>query len=187
MAVSYEPMRLIRTSGEGAPLMKHPSENASSTFKEGVPLTLVSGVAQECAFGAAEIVYGVSAEAGHNLTTDGTAEELSIATPPNMPLAKTIPIGAPIKDGTIACYAADGRNEFSIMLANGQVYTAAMLGATFGITKDATSGYWYLDNTDTTGDNEVVVVTGLDSSSPNSATLGARVFVQFISSLRAFS
>lgn len=187
MAVSYEPIRLIRSYGDGGALMKHPPEAATATFKEGVPVYLVTGNAAETTFAAAQTVYGVSAEAAHNLTTAGTAEELSVATPPNQSSAKTIPVGAPIKDGTLGVYAADGRNEFSIALKDGQVYASTMLGGTYGLTKDSSSGYWYLDNTDTTGDNAVAKVTGLDSSSPNSATLGARVFFQFIASLRAFA
>lgn len=185
MAVSYEPIRLYRVTGEGAPLVKHPPEAATQTFAQGVPLVLSSGNAQEAAFGGAEIVYGVSVEAGHNLAVAGTAEELSVATPPNQASAKTIPLGAPIKDGTIGVYAADGRNEFSIMLKDTQVYTAGMRGNTYGLTKDTT--YWYLDNTDTTGDNAVATVTGVDPSSPNTATGGARVTFIFKASLRAFA
>lgn len=186
MAVSYEPIRLYRVLGEGFPLIKHPPEAATQTCKQGVPMVLSSGNAQECAFGGAEIVYGVSVEAGHNLAVAATAEELSVATPPNQASAKTIPLGAPIKDGTIGVYAADGRNEFSVMLKDGQVFTAAMVGTTYGLTKDS-GGYWYLDNTDTTGDNAVATVTGLDSSSPNTVAGGARVSFIFKASLRAFA
>lgn len=186
MAVAYEPIRLYRTSGEGFPLMKTPPEAATQTFKVGVPIVLSSGNAQEAAFGGAEIVYGVSAEAGHNLAVAATAEELSVETPPNMPSAKVVPLGAPIKDGTLKVYAADGKNEFTIMLKDTQVYTAAMNGTTYGLTKDGSSGFWYLDNTDTTGDNAVAKVIGVDPSSPNTAAGGARVVFQFIPSLRAF-
>ena len=187
MAVSYEPFRLARTSGEGSPRMIREAEAATQTFKTGVPLVLSSGTVQEAAFAGAEIVYGVSTEDGHNLTTANTAEELSIGTPPNMASAKIIPVGAPIKDGKCGVYAADGRNMFSGMLKDGQVFTQAMVGATYGITKDATSGFWYVDNTDTTGDNEVVRIVGVDSSSPNTAAGGARVFFEFIAALRYFA
>jgi hypothetical protein len=185
MAVSYEPIRLYRVLGEGFPLVKTPPEAATQTHKEGVPVVLSSGNSQECAFGGAEIVYGVAITTGHNLAVAATAEELSVGTPPNQASAKIVPVGAPIKDGTISVYAADGRNEFSIMLKDGQVYTAAMRGGTYGLTKDS-GGYWYLDNTDTTGDNAVAVVTGVDSSSPNTAAGGARVTFVFKSTLRAF-
>lgn len=187
MAVSYEPIKLARSIGEGAPYMVGPPEGASKTFKDGVPVVLSSGLAQEAAFGGPEIVYGVSAEPAHNLAVAGTAEELSVASVPNMSSAKVIPMGAPIKDGTLRTYAANGDNRFSIMLKDGQVFTNAMIGGTFGLFKDGTSGYWYLDNTDTSGDNAVAVVAQVDPSSPNSATLGARVIFFFKDTLRAFA
>lgn len=184
--MAYEPIRLYRSMGEGFPLMKNPPEAATQTFVLGVPLVITAGAAQECAFGGAEIVYGVSAEAGHNLTVAGTPEELSIGTPPNMPLGRITPIGAPVKNGTVICYAANGLNEFSVSLFLGQVYTPAMIGVNYGLTKDGVTGFWYLDNTDVAGDNVVAKCTGVDSSSPNSATLGARVTFIFVAALRAF-
>jgi hypothetical protein len=186
MAVSYEPIRLYFSQGEGAPAHIRESEGASKTFKMGVPLVLSSGNLQECAFGGAEIVYGVSSEAAHNLTTANTAQETSYATPPNQASAKTIAVGSPIVDGKIGCYKANGANRFSIMLKDGQVFAQSMIGSTFGLTKDATSGFWYLDNTDTTGDNAVARCEGLDPSSPNTAAGGARVFFTFVSALRYF-
>lgn len=187
MAVAYEPIKLAYSHGEGFPAMIRESEGASKTFKIGVPLVLSSGNLQECAFGGAEIVYGVSSEAAHNLTAANTAEELSIETPPNQSSAKVIPVGAPIKDGKIGCYKANGSNVFSIMLKDGQVFAQSMIGSTFGLTKDATSGFWYLDNTDTTGDNAVAKCLGVDPSSPNTVAAGARVYFMFAASLRYFS
>jgi hypothetical protein len=187
MAVAYEPMRLVRSTGEGFPLMKRPPEGATKTFKFGVPIMLASGLATEVTFSGADIVYGVSSEAAHNLAVAATAEELSIETPPNQASAKVIPVGAPIKDGTIGCYAANGANEFSIMLKDGQVYTAALNGGTYGITKDGTTGFWYVDTAVTTGNSAVVQIIGLDSSSPNTVAAGARVFVRFLSTKRVFA
>lgn len=186
MAVSYEPIRLAYSQGEGAPAFIRESEGASKTFNQGVPLVLSSGHLQECAFSGAEIVYGVSSEPAHNYTTANTAQEDSIGAPLNQPNAKTIAVGTPIKDGKIGVYKANGLNVFSAMLKDGQVFTQAMVGATYGLTKDATSGFWYVDNTDTSGDNEVVTITGVDPSSPNSATLGARVYFTFVAALRQF-
>lgn len=186
MAVAYEPIRLARSVGEGAPRIVSPPEGATKTHKEGVPMVLSSGNAQEAAFGGPEIVYGVSIHVGQNLAVAGTAESISIGTAPNMASSAIIPIGAPIEDGYAHMYAADGRSTFYIMLKDGQVFTNAMVGGTYGLTKDATSGYWYLDNTDTSGDNAVAVVRGVDPSSPNTVALGARVLFQFLSTLRAF-
>lgn len=186
MAVSYEPIKLYRSTGEGAPKVVHPPEGATKTFKTGVPIVLASGLAQEAAFAGAEIVYGVANEPAHNLAVAGTAQELSVATPPNQPSAKTIPLGAPIVNGTLEVYAANSLNEFTIMLLAGQVFTNAMVGGTYGLTKDGTSGFWYLDNTDTSGDNAVADVRGVDPSSPNTAADGARVVFVFNPLLREF-
>ena len=186
MAVAYEPIRVARSVGEGAPRKVSPPEGATKTHKDGVPMVLSSGLAQEAAFGAAEIVHGVSIGPGSNLAVAGTAEELSLGAAPNMASSKIIPVGAPIKDGYSHMYAADGRTTFYIMLKDGQVFTNAMVGATFGLVKDGTSGYWFMDNTDTSGDNAVAVCRGVDPSSPNTVALGARVLFQFLAALRAF-
>ncbi len=185
--VSYEPIKLVRQmNGLGFPSMERASEAATQTFLTGAPLVLSGGHLQECAFGGAEVVYGVSAEPGHNLTVAGTKEEgYSEGTAPNQASSKIIPHGAWPKDGLIGVYRADGNNIFSIALKAGQVFTQAMVGTTYGITKDA-GGYWYLDNTDVAGDNAVATCIGVDDSAPNTATGGARVFFQFISTLRFF-
>lgn len=192
MAVTYGPITGVGVlSGQGTMRMDRHIEKASQTFKTGVPLTLTghSGTAAEAAFGGAEIVFGVSLEPGHNrgsAAVDPNNAERSEGSPPNQSAAIIHPAGAWPVDGRVGFYRADGENIFAIMLKDGQVFTNAMLGGTYGLVKDGTSGYWYLDNTDTSGDNAVAKVIGVDPNSPNSATLGARVFFQFIASLRAF-
>jgi hypothetical protein len=185
--VAYEPIKCVRTlSGLGFPSMERVGEVAAQTFVLGAPLVLNAGNLQECTFGGAEIVYGVSAEPGHNLTTANTAEEgYSEGHPQNQSSGKIIPHGAWPKDGKVGVYRADAQNIFSIALKAGQVFTQAMIGTTYGIVKDA-SGYWYLDNTDVAGDNVVATVIGNDDSAPNTVAGGARVFFQFISTLRFF-
>lgn len=192
MAVSYGPIMGVGViDGQGTMTMDRHIEKASQTFKQGVPLTLTghSGTAAECAFGGAEIVYGVSLEAGHNLSSaavDPANAEYSFGTPANQSSARIHPAGTWPVDGRVGFMRADGRNLFAIMLKSGQVFTTAMIGGTYGLTKDGTTGFWYLDNTDTTGDNAVAVVYDVDPNSPNSATNGARVFFQFAEALRAF-
>lgn len=187
--VSYEPIKAVRLlGGLGFPVMLRVPENALETFVIGAPLVMSGGYLQECAFGGAEIVYGVAAENAHYLATDGLASDgYSEGSPQNQPTAKIIPVGAWAKDGKIGIYAADGKTVFSAALKAGQVFTQAMVNTTYGITKDATSGFWYVDNTDVAGDNVVAKVLGVDDSAPNTTTGGARVFFQFLSTLRAFS
>lgn len=192
MAVTYGPIMGVGViDGQGMMNMDRIIEKASQTFKQGVPITLTghSGTAAECAFGGAEIVYGVSLEGGHNLASaavDPVNKEYSFGTPANQTAARIHPAGTWPVDGRVGFMRADGRNIFAIMLKDGQVFTNAMVGTAYGLTKDGTTGFWYLDNTDTSGDNVVAVVYGVDPNSPNSATLGARVFFQFAEALRAF-
>lgn len=188
--VSYEPIVAVRTlASQGAfPLMLRSPEAATQTFKIGVPCRVVSGYIQECTFAAADIVYGVSSEMAHNLTTAGTAQDESEGTPQNQVSAITTAVGAWPRDGNIGLYGANGQSVFSIALKTGQVFTQALIvpGTYYGLVKDTASGFWYLDNTDTSGNNNVANLLGVDPSCPNSATYGCRVFFQFIEAQRFF-
>jgi hypothetical protein len=186
--VSYEPIKAVRVLSSQAvtPQTIRELEAATQTFKLGVPLMLSAGNVTESTFTAASIIYGVSAEPAHNLATAGTAQDENEGSPPNMPLAVTTAIGAWIRDGRCSTYGANGQTVFSIALKLGQVYTSALLGGTYGITKDVTSGFWYIDSTVTTGNSAVAVIIGNDSSAPNTATGGARVFFTFAQSKRFF-
>lgn len=182
--MAFEPIRAVRVdTGPGFPQMDRFPEAASKTFKTGVPLTLASGFLQECAFSGADIVHSVSAEDAHNLSVAGTAQELSEGTPPNQPSAKITPIGAWMRDGNVGAYAANGKTIFSIKLNTGQTFSQALIasGVLYGLTKDATSGFWFLDTTDTSGNNAVARIVGVD---PGDNT---RVWIQFDASKRYFN
>lgn len=180
--MAYGPIVAVRTlSGVGFPAMQRAAEGASKTFKQGVPLVLNAGMLQECAFGGAEVVYGVSSEPAHNLTTADTAEPgYSEGTPVNQ-TGKIIPVGAWSKDGKIGCYLADGNNVFMVSLKSGQTFAQSyvLAGTYYGLTKDA-GGYWYLDLTDTAGDNAVAELVGGVSDDTT------KVLFRFASTLRYF-
>lgn len=186
--VSYEPIQAVRVTGsQGAtPTVTRQLEAATQTFQIGVPTILVSGYIQEATFLAAQIIYGVSNEHAHNLTVAGTAQDLSEGTPQNQASAIITPVGAWIRDGRCGVYNADGQNVFSIALKAGQVFAQSLLiaGTYYGLTKDSSSGFWYLDNTDTSGDNAVAELLGVDSSCPNTVAGGSRVFFRFAPALR---
>lgn len=188
--VSYGPIQIYNTiQGLGFPAMIRQREDATQTFKMGVPTKLVSGYIQECAFSAADVVYGVNAEKSHNLAAAGTAQDLSEGTPQNQPSAITTPVGAWIRDGKIGLYQANGNNVFSVSLKTGQVFTQALVlgpATLYRLIKDGTTGFWYLDNTLTGGNAGVANLLGMDPSSPNTTTGGCRVFFQFAEAQRAF-
>lgn len=187
--VAYEPIAIWRTEREGAPAMERFPEAATQTFKNGTPLTLASGYLAAAAFGGTEIVYGISTEPAHNLATSGTAAQLSEGTAQNQASSVITPVGAWIRDGKIGVYRANDENVFSISLKAAQVFTQALIvnpATLYGLTKDSTTGFWYLDNTDTSGDNAVAILLGVDPSCPNTAAGGCRVFFKFAPSKRFF-
>lgn len=188
--VAYEPIKIWNmNAGLGFPTMTREPEAATQTNKLGTPVKLVAGYLTEVDFVGADIVYGVTSEPAHNLATSGTAKQSSEDTPPNQTSAVITPIGAWMRDGNLGVYHADGNTVFSISLKAGQVFTQALITINttlYGLTKDATSGFWYLDNTDTAGNNAVAILLGMDPSSPNTAAGGCRVFFQFAPSKRFF-
>lgn len=190
--VNYEPCKPYRTiaGGSGVPQQMRLAEDATQTYKEGVPLMFVSGVLQECAFSSADIVVGFSAERGHNLTTADTAEAgYSEGTARNQASSRIIPPGAWMKDGKCGVFIADENTIFSIALKATQTFSNALLvaGTLYGITKDSTSGFWYLDTADTSGNNAVLELIGMDPSSPNTSAGGCRVLVRVAAAKRYFN
>jgi hypothetical protein len=189
--VTYEPMKAVRqqAGGMGVPTMKRELEAATQTFQIGVPLMLTAGYITEFSASGANIVYGVSYEPAHNLTTAGTGQNENEGSPVNQPNAVTTAIGAWIKDGRCGLYEANALNVFSIVLAATQVFTQALLvaGTLYGMTKDATTKLWYMDTTVTSGNSAVLQLLELDPSCPNTAAGGCRVLVQFAAAKRYFA
>jgi hypothetical protein len=188
-AVNYEPVNAayVTAGGTHVPETRRLPEKAGKTFKQGVPLVFNGGYVEEATFGSAQLVIGFSQEPGHNLASDGVSNDAVVnhGAARNMPSSKIIPVGAWFSDGRCGVYIANSLTVFSIALKAGQVFTQAMVGGTYGLVKDNTSGFWYLDNEDTSGDNAVAEVIGVDSSAPNTASGGARVFFRIIPSKRA--
>ena len=185
----YEPIKFVKLQGQGGmPAVLRAPEAATQTMKIGTPIELTSGYAQEANFGGTELVYGVSMEAGHNLAVAGTAQQSSEGTPQNQPSAVTTPVGAWMRDGKLGIYLANGVNVFSAMLLDGGVFVQSLVSSTrYALVKDGTTGFWYVDNTSSgTNDEHAVNILAVDPSSPNSATLGARVWFMFAPAARYF-
>lgn len=189
MAVSYEPMKHVRSAGgTGFPKTKREGEGATQTFNLGVPTMLSSGNLVELTTAADNLVYGVNYEPPHNLTTANTSQELSEAKPPNQPSGVTTPVGAWVRDGKLGVYLANSENVFSIMMKDGQTFAQADLvaGTKYGIVKDATTGFWFLDETIVAGNAIKLTLLGVDPSSKNTVADGARVWVMFATGERYF-
>jgi hypothetical protein len=102
-------------------------EKASQTFKKGVPLVLNGGYLEEAGATPSTIAY-ISAQAGRNGATDGV----------EMCLAYRVVAG----DQWRVAF------EDSLAIADN--------GGVYGIVKDATTGYWFVDDADS-GDQVFVV------------------------------
>lgn len=189
--VSYEPIQIWNSDqGLGFPAMDRVVESATQTFKRGAPLTLSSGFLIEAAFSSADIVYGIATEDAHNLATSGVAVQSSQGTPQNQASAVITAPGAWPIDGKIGIVKANATNIFSIALKATQVFTQALIvnpATIYGLTKDTASGFWYLDTTDTSGNNAVATLLGVDPSCPNTSAGGCRVFFKFVAAARFFA
>lgn len=175
-----------RFDGPGFPAGDRYPEDASETFNRGVPVFLDGdGMVNEVttSFGGTETVLGISAEPGHNLTTQNTAETGNEHGPPiGMSSGKIPAIGSPMKDGKVQVIHANGSTVFRAALTDGQTYSAALVqpGTRYELARES-NGYWSVDSTDTgTGADHVVEIVGED---PNSTE---HVLFRFTSSKRAF-
>lgn len=151
----------IKSSNEGPPPVDRPKEAATQTFKNGVPVQLVAGFAQEWdGITVALGIHGVSKDYGSNLTVAGTAQTLTFGQVPNQALAVNIPRGAPLNDGKITVETASQLSTFTGQVGPAQTPVLADIGKTFGMTKD-TDGHWFVDRTKV-GATAVVTITELD-------------------------
>jgi len=167
-AISY-----YRTQGsvQGSAPMRNLAEAASQTFNQGVPVQLASGYIQECASivsVATAIIAGFSLAPGAGLTSAGVPKVLVTGWKvPNQSSAVVQPIGAPLNDGTNQFTQARGDLTFIGTVGNSNTAANAtlaqtMVGAIFGLTKDAGNNFWYVDNYITTAANGACVeVVGL--------------------------
>lgn len=147
------------------------NEAATQTFKVGTPVA-VDGSGNIAAWGGADpagaaVWAGFSVQVGQNLATAGTALPVTFGSVPNQTSAVNIPVGAPLAFGYAQFYALTGNQTiFRILLgSNGSnvVAAATNVGVKYGLTKDATSGFWYCDtNKSTVGTNTALQVVALD-------------------------
>ncbi len=185
--MGYTPITLANAGGQ-VQLLDSAPEALTQTFSKGAVLKLSSGylVAGDTAnpWSSADVVYGVAAEAGHNLAASGTAEAgYSEGAPQNQTSGRTIPVGARIKDGTVKFYRADGNNLFLASLKATQTFSQALViaGTYYALVYDSSSTFWYVDSTDTSGNNNVVeIVSGISNDT-------TKVIFRFIASQRYFA
>lgn len=155
VAVPFKVWRIAGSNAAFAPARRL-GEKASQTFLFGTPVQIDSGTGfvQACpaiTSAATALIAGISVENASNLTTSATAQTLTLAGhPQNQTSAVVIPVGAPPNDGTVGFVQGDLDTHFvgleggSTTDADGTI-AATDLYAIFGLTKDATTNYWYVD------------------------------------------
>jgi hypothetical protein len=139
--------------------MVRPKEKASQTFLQGTPVQYdvagATGFLIACpaiTSVATANILGIAVEPASNLTTSGVAQTQNlIYKVPNQPSAVVTPIGAPPNDGTCGVYLAMDQTTFVGLLGNSATAANATLaqnqvGTIMGMTKDATTLFWYIDN-----------------------------------------
>ena len=156
------PITAIKTVSGNSPMTRSISEDASQVFFFGVPVQIdAAGFVQEWdGTTLTNALAGFSKQTGSNLATPGKGApptfgsvgppgtNVTFGSVPNEPSAVNIPHGAPMVDGRTVFEAADSDTVFEGQIDNSNAgayaSTQAMIGATFGLTKDAT-GHWYVD------------------------------------------
>src|SRR5262245_6889629 len=145
--------KVIQASDQ-LPHVQRLPEKAALTVKRGTPVVLSGGFLIErgaISSVATAIVAGITDEFAHNLATDGTAplggSGLTYGSVQNQPAAVNIPMGAPMADGNLGCIIASDENIFQAKCDSAHTVAAADLGTIVGLTKDATTGLWFIDTT----------------------------------------
>jgi hypothetical protein len=157
----------VLSGGAMQAAMRRIAEKATQTFLIGTPVQIevASGFIIACAAivsAATAFIAGFASEFASNLTTSGVAKTLTQGTVQNQPLAFPIPVGVAPNDGTVGLHEAIDETLFVGVLGHSGTAALAitaqtMLGAIFGLTKDATNLYWYIDMNITTVANGACV------------------------------
>jgi hypothetical protein len=163
-------------------------ESATQTFKVGTPVAVASGTV--AAWGGTDpaglpVISGISTQPGQNLTTASTAQVASFGSVPNQSSAVNAYMTGPVPLGTNTFLKAGAGNVFRGLLGNnGASATPAItnIGTAYGLTKDSTTGCWYVDtNKSTSGTNTAVVIVALDPlTSANGSNITANTLVDFV-------
>jgi len=141
----------VLNASDALPTIQKLPEKAALQIKFGTPVVLSSGYLIErtaISSVATAIIAGISGEAGHNLTADGTAQGgMTYGSVQGQPAAVNIAIGSPFADGTLLTLLAVDESIFRGKTDAAHTVAVTDIGTLVGLTKDATSGLWFVDTT----------------------------------------
>jgi len=180
----------------GTPQARRLLEKAAQTFKMGVPVVVDSTgyLIESPTISSALKIAGFSQEQAANLTTSGIPKVMALTqTPQNQPAALIIPGGVPPNDGRCGVNIADDNSQFILPCDLGHTPAVTDVGLIYGLTKDATSGQWYLDTAITAAGSgaiaqitEIPVITG-DPLAPTPPIPGGLMVFRITSAGQQFS
>lgn len=149
------PIRVFRVEGssDALPQTYRLAQAATQTFNLGTPVAVVTGFVQASGAIAATTnqIAGFSDQFGDNLVTAGVApvggSGVKYGSVQNQPAAVNIPIGAPLADGAAGVLVANNLTIFYGKTDAAHALAQTDIGAIYGLTKDATTGNWFVDTT----------------------------------------
>lgn len=176
-------MNSIQTVSGNQPRIRDIPEAATQTFLAGTPVALnasgdVIAWAGSIVTNLVGAIIGIAKNPGKNLTTAGTAKQLSQGSVPYQTSAVNIQRPYFDPDGATLLETADPDTIFQGQVGPAQTVTQANVGVPYGITKDS-DNHWYVDTAKTTqGTNTCVMIVKLDPNDQSATPRG--VYFRFI-------
>jgi len=173
----------VQTISENQPRIRDIPEAATQTFLAGTPVALnssgnVIAWAGSLLTTAVGSIIGICKNPGKNLTTAGTAQQLTQGSVPNQSSAVNIQRPYFDPDGATLLETADPDTIFLGQVGPSQSVTQANVGVQYGMTKDS-DNHWYVDTSKTTvGTNTCVIVVKLDPNDQSATPRG--VYFRFV-------
>lgn len=164
VGATIAPFYCIQTVSGNSPSVRRLPENALKTFVQGAPLVFSAGYLQESAAIAADTtkIVGFANENAHNLASAGVGGSgATFGSVQNMASGKNIIVGSPPQDGNIGVEIAVDDNLFVGYTDLAHTLAVTDVGTAYGLTKDAVSGFWFVDTTITAGNGAILVIVGL--------------------------
>ena len=158
------PIVPIQTVSGNQPKIMRLAEAATRTFKKGAAVIVTSGYLNEhAAFSAdTDVLAGFATEAAHNQAVAGTAGPgLTYGSVPNQAAAVLIAVGSPPEDGCCGVFVAVEDTLFVGYTNTDAVLAVTDRAAQAGLTKDATSGFWFVDRTITDTNGQILEIIEL--------------------------
>lgn len=173
----------IQTISGNQPRIRDIPEAATQTFLAGTPVAL-NGSGNVIAWAGSIVtslvgaIIGITKNPGKNLTTAGTAQQLTQGSVPNQTLAQNIQRPYFDPDGATLLETAADDTIFVGQVGPAQTVTQANVGVQYGLTKDS-DNHWYVDTAKTTvGTNTCVIIVKLDPNDLSATPRG--VYFRFV-------